>query len=630
MARNVVLISVEDMIDVVRYRDAFGVSIKTPNIDRLMSMGVTFENAVTPVPQCSPARTALVTSQSPFATGVLGNDNLIQNHVPIEDTVFGAAHAAGFYTWSQGKIVHRQIDDEVVAYLDPVFDYLGKGGVGLDYHTYDGHLRDYQPTTTPEADLRDTVTSQAAAQFLTTYDGRDPFFMSVGISRPHLMWKVPQRYYDRYDIEQIAVPEIAGLTYDDLPSFFQLIGGREPIHVGVEARSDWAPLIQAYLAAISYADAQVGRVLRALDDSGHWDDTTVVLFSDHGYHLGDRDIWHKFTLWEEAASVPLIIADPDIARGTVSTVPASLLDIWPTLAGLTDLPAPARTNGVDLFTDHGREGVITSAFGSLSIRTAEWRYTVYQNGEEELFHVDDIAHAAPIADPDPTVLADLRALLLSEAEAHYAVNVVDMGASERGTDGADRFILIDDATAFGGSGDDAFFVTDGGVARGGLGYDTVIVAAQRYLMSESIEAGHMVARAGGTLIGNQKNNNLNGSEFGDVIRGKDGGDSLDGGRGKDVLHGNRGRDDLTGGNGRDTFVFKKNWDNDRILDFENNFDTLALDVALWGGGMTRAEVVDQFGEKTIRGVKLDFGDDEIFVDGIGLARLKNDIDFISS
>jgi serralysin len=544
-------------------------------------------------------------------------------------------------------LIHRQKAADTQAYLDPAIDHLGKGGKSWSWISKKSAIRRSEPTETPISDLEDTVTARSAANFLDHYAGSKPFFMAVGLHKPHLAWEVPQKFYDRYDLNAINVPEIDGLGIDELPAFFRNMigsGGGGRLHEWIEKRGDWADLLQAYFAAISYSDAQIGKVLRAMDRGEHWDDTTFVFFSDHGYHLGDRDLWGKFTLWEEAASIPMIIADPDLKRGMVSTTPASLLDVWPTIASLARAPAPAHTNGVDLTADHGREGVITSAFGSLSLRTAEWRYTVYQDGEEELFQIDDIKHAKPIQNADPAVLADLRATLKAEAKAFYDVHVVDdrtVGSKE-----ADTFVMIGESTAVGGRGDDTFFVTGDSVVKAGKGYDTAMVSADRYEMPDNVEAGKIVGRAHGTLIGNAHANKMNGGSKADVLKGGRGGDRISGGDGRDDLRGNLGRDKLfgdsgadtlsggmandklTGGPGADAFVFRDGWGTDRIMDFEKNVDTLRLDAALWGGGMKRAEVVDRFGTKTPHGVVLDFGDgDEIFVDGIGLYALKIGLEF---
>ena len=645
MAENVVLISIDDMINVVRYRDAFGIQIQTPNIDRLMGLGVTFENAVTPVPICSPARTATLTAQSPFSTGVHDNSMRIQDVVPIQDTFLGAAHSAGFFTWSQGKVIHNPNNKDSKEYLAPVLDYQGQGGIRPQKTTDVSYpFDDVAPISISESRMEDTVTASAAQSFLTNYAGADPFFMAVGIYKPHLHWKTPEKYYDLYPMDDIDLPAIDGVGFEDLPEFFQNVLGLERDQELHPESASWPELIQAYLAAISYADAQIGRVLDGITAGGHWDDTTVVLFSDHGFHLGDRDIWRKFTLWEEAASIPMIIADPSLDAGTVVSTPASLIDIWPTLSGLTGLPEPVETQGVDLFSDHGREAVLTTTYGSISMRTETHRYTLYTDGEEELFSVDDITYAAPIDNPDPAVLADLRDQLVAEMHDQFGVDVVT--DRMRGTEGDDVFIVIGDAKAIGDAGDDVFFVSDDAVIRAGSGYDTAIVTAEKFTMTGNLESAQIANRTSGRINGNDLDNDifggrgrdvllgrdgrdyLNGNDGDDRLKGGQGGDVLNGGAGTDRLKGGAGRDKLIGGDGNDVFIFKSGWGEDRVRDFENNVDRLRIDRSLAGDDLSKAEILDAHASDTEKGVLFDFGDDTLLVVGVSLDGLKDDLEFI--
>ena len=595
MPKNVIMISVDDMIDVVRYRDAFGTGLLTPNIDRLMAMGVTFGNAFTPVPLCGPARAAVLTGQSPFDTGIHHNTtDQLHDVFPIEDTLFGAFSDAGFYIAARGKMLHLHDSEPVEEYLKPILDE-GEWRGGYDNGGGDLFGTELGDSPVPEEEMIDAITGTWAADFLNRYDhGGDPFFLSVGFHRPHLGWDVPKEYYDLYDLNDIAVPAIDGVSYDDLPAFFQnLIGAGDKPHDKVIDAGAWAELVRAYMAAISFADAQVGKVLDAIDANGLWDTSTVVLWSDHGYHLGDRDVWQKFTLWEEAASVPFIIADPDLDRGRVIDAPVSLLDVWPTIAGLTGINGPENPRGLDLaplmlgdVDSLPREGVVTSAYGSLSVRTGTWRYTLYQSGEEELFRVDrgqihgtDVSSKAKNAD----ILLEMRELLKAEA-SEIGVEVADVVT--RGTQEDDVFTVIDGGTAQGGKGDDIYLISDGGtvIEKWNGGHDKLFVSTDTlYKLAANVEDAELTFHSDGDLKGNWLDNSLTGSVGSNTIRGAKGHDELDGGKGNDtlrgdngndVLNGGAGNDTLTGGGGRDTFVFTEG--RDVIADFERN-DTILVD-----------------------------------------------------
>lgn len=670
MTKNVILLAVDDLIDVVRFGNVLGVDIQTPNIDRLRDMGVTFENSFTPVPLCSPARTATLTGRSPFSTGVQHNEGLGITHVATPaDTILGAFHEAGFYTALRGKMFHGYIDI-ITEWLGDTLDEFG-GSDG--YLNNDNDFPQPQPADVPEGDHLDAITAGWAANFIETYDRDTPFFLSVGIRKPHLAWDVPQEYFDLYNPNDIELPEI-GVRFEDLPVFVQnFIGMGFDAHDDILEADVWAETIQAYLAAVSFADAQVGRVLDAVD----WDTTTLAFFSDHGYHLGDRDNWQKFTLWEEAASVPFIIADPDLGRGEVVSTPASLIDLWPTLAALTGIEPPADSDGVDLFSDHGREAVLTTAYGSVSIRTEEWRYTIYQSGEVELFEVKDGGiFEKDISGREGTAetVEAMHNLLVTALADQYGVTLVSEGDA-RGNRSDQTYIVIDGAFANGKAGDDFYYVSEGSIVKDKSGYDGIMVSSKAdwLRLYDGIEYAELAQKSTVALIGNALNNTLLGNtdanllagrRGNDILDGRDGGDTLrgglgddrlrggpgqdtlwgsdgddaliggmgqdalKGGEGNDILRGNKGNDTLKGGNGADRFVFVKGDEGDTVIDFEDNIDTLVLDESLWCGGLTKAEVLERFGAELGGSIVLDFGHDELTIDGVdNLEDLRNDIDF---
>ncbi|MDP6443590.1 MAG: sulfatase, partial [Pirellulaceae bacterium] len=221
-----------------------------------------------------------------------------------------------------------------------------------------------------------------------------PFFLATGVFRPHLPWYAPREYFELYPLDEIALPEVPPDDLADVPPAGRKIAeyrGDEWKYVRDQQR--WREAVQAYLASISFADALVGQLLRALDESPYAENTIVVLWSDHGWHLGEKHHWHKFTLWEEATRVPLIIAAPGVTtRGSRTSQPVGLIDLYPTLVDLCDLPANNRLDGVSLsgllsdssaksqrpaLTSHGR--------GSHAVRSQRYRFIRYADGSEELY-----------------------------------------------------------------------------------------------------------------------------------------------------------------------------------------------------------------------------------------------------
>lgn len=600
--KNVILISVDDMLNVTLFRDVFGAKIQTPNIDRLMDMGVTFENAYTPVPLCGPARAAAMTGKSPFATGVHHNTGLrIEDAVAPSETLFGAMHDSGFYTAARGKTFHSQGTAGVEALIGSALDEMHSGGgYGGNGETILGGQ--YGDSPVPESETLDVVTAEWAGEFLRDYALDDPFFLAVGFSKPHVSWDVPARFYDLYDVADIDVSVLAGLALDDVPAFAQtFLTMGEKIHEQIIEADIWEKMIVAYLAAISYADAQVGKVLDALDDAGLWATSTVILWSDHGYHLGDRENWHKFTLWEEAANVPLVIVDPDVGRGGERiSEPVSLLDLWPTISGLTGAAGPVDGDGVDLTpllmgetTDLDRAGVLTTAYGSISITDGDWRYTLYSSGEEELYRVkggavygDDLSGKRWTGER----LDAMREMLADELDSQYGVNLAD--ARETGSTGDDIFTVIDGGKALGFAGDDIYFVAGRGavVEKAGKGYDKVYVSSvdPTFKLFANVEAAELVKYARASVIGNNGHNDIIGNDLANALRGRAGkdhilgeagDDRIHGGSGRDTLDGGAGADRLTGGWGEDTFVFARGYGRDVVRDFQVGIDRLEIDPA---------------------------------------------------
>jgi arylsulfatase A-like enzyme len=226
-----------------------------------------------------------------------------------------------------------------------------------------------------------------------------PRFVAAGLYRPHLPWYVPQQYFDMHPLDDVELPAVLDGDLDDVPeigarSTFQ---GRE-IHEWVVEERRWKEGVQAYLASVSFADEMVGRLVDALQQSGRADRTIIVLFGDHGFHLGEKGRWRKMTLWEESTRVPLIVVAPGVTRpGSTSAEAVSLMDLYPTLAELTGLEVPPHVEGASLTpllrdpaATRNAPAVITYGFANHAVRDERYRYIRYEDGAEELYdHAND-------------------------------------------------------------------------------------------------------------------------------------------------------------------------------------------------------------------------------------------------
>ena len=239
-----------------------------------------------------------------------------------------------------------------------------------------------------------------------------PFFLAVGIKRPHLSWWVPQKYFDMYPLSTIVIPKVIANDLDDIPPLGVAMAKRIPEgqindstrnmedHKFIIDNDKWKQAIQGYLASISFADAMFGRLLDALNKSAFKQNTIIVLFGDHGWHLGEKEHWRKFALWEEATRVPLIIVAPGTAKpNSVCGRTVNLMDIYPTLLSLCSLPPKEGLEGTDikplllnpkLEWDH--PSITTFGFGNHAVRTERWRYIQYEDKTEELYDHDADPH----------------------------------------------------------------------------------------------------------------------------------------------------------------------------------------------------------------------------------------------
>ncbi|MCP5111821.1 MAG: sulfatase, partial [bacterium] len=359
---NVLFIAADDMNDWTASLGGYAGTVHTPNQQRLAGQGVEFTNAHCASPVCNPSRTALLLGLRPTTTGVYNNQHWWRPAHPDVVTIPMHFRAHGYAAGGAGKVFHHTAGanppDMWDDYFPQVFDdhwdktnplnypwvEAGEAPPGFPFNQIQpfSHEFDWGSLPIAESEYGDSMAVKWTVDFLNRAHDK-PFFAGVGTFRPHIPLYVPSRYFDMYPLEEIQLPEVPEDDLDDVPpEGRELARARRADLLKTKEAGQWKQLIQGYLASITYADAQLGRLLDALDASPYRDNTIIVYWSDHGWHLGEKNHIHKGTLWEEATKVPFIMRAPGVApAGVRCSRPVGLIDIYPTLielCGLTQKP----------------------------------------------------------------------------------------------------------------------------------------------------------------------------------------------------------------------------------------------------------------------------------------------------
>ncbi|MEM7235889.1 MAG: sulfatase, partial [Planctomycetota bacterium] len=440
---NVLFIAIDDLNDWVNCMGGRA-GVHTPNLDRLAARGVLFANAHCAAPSCNPSRVAVMTGVAPYNSGVLRNGQDWRKTERLQKAVTLPEHfrSHGYRAVGAGKIFHvlswiedsygKQQNDPAIwdeyfpsatrpmpRTLWPAEAQAKTNQAGytnwrpIAKHSAEGvrrppHFFDWAPMKEAESGMADHQVVDFALSTLKKESAK-PLFQAVGIFRPHIPWFVPKKYFDLYPIDEVELPKIQKNDHADTSKVGQGFC-RMAWHDWAETSGAWRGAVQSYLASISFADAQVGRLLDGLDASGRKDSTIIVLWSDHGMHIGEKRHWEKFTLWEESTRVPLMIVAPGVTKaGGVCREPVSLLDVYPTLNELCGLAKRDDIDGESLVPQlkdpkarRAKPAITSWHAGSYSVRTARFRYIHYGNGDRELYdHVNDPDEFTNLAKKEP-------------------------------------------------------------------------------------------------------------------------------------------------------------------------------------------------------------------------------------
>ncbi len=412
---NILFLAIDDQNDWIGHLGGHPL-VKTPSLDRLAARGTTFLNAHCNAPICNPSRTSLMLGLRPTTTGIYGLAPWFRSLPEFKDRVTLPQYFAkqGYQTSATGKIYHlgtggggkgksaRADEFQVTA---PI------GGIGAkpsrklvpvtpmgNHPAVDWGVWPLANEDTTKGDYQ--VATWTIEQIQAAPKDR-PFFISAGFSLPHLPIYASQKWFDLYPDDDRILPQVLENDRDDTPRFSWYLHWHlpEPRLPWLKENKQWRNLVRSYLAGTSFVDAQIGRVLTALDAAGLTDHTIVVVWSDHGWHLGEKGITGKNSLWDRSTRVPLIFAGPGVKPAQRCTQPAELLDVYPSLVELAGLPARSDLEGLslgpqlkDASTPRERPAITTHNRGNHGIRSERWRYIRYADGSEELYDLKNDPH----------------------------------------------------------------------------------------------------------------------------------------------------------------------------------------------------------------------------------------------
>ncbi len=480
-ADNICLIWVDDMIDIFTWRETFGVTIQTPNIDRLLKGGVRFANTYATVPLCAPCRAEVATGLSPYRTGLVDLNRIWREVMPPERAWAYDLRRAGFYNFTTGKVdghynpmpeeyrrvlFHEEPEAKDRGRRSKVKEYLGGKGpgiAGVNHPDDDGSQDDR---------FYDYWVAQNAIDHVNRADPNRRHLIQLGFKHPHFNLQCPDRFYQMYDPAEIKWPSIAAPEdfFGPQPGFavyeaaYIANGNWTPEKAGDEG---WRQVVRAYFAACSHVDYEIGRFMDALAASPLGDNTTVVFLSDNGFNLGNHDSFHKMSQWDSAAHVPLGIWSPRMEAGKLVELPTTLHNLPSTVLDLAGLPRrPDWTSGQSLLPlvdesfgsyDESKSPV-TSVFGTLSVRPTDpalshLRYFRYPNGEEHVYDiVNDPGETTNLVETAP--MDRLRDILVTGALELG----VDLRGYENPADGVNAMMAVDGSVVLaGGAGDNHYW-----------------------------------------------------------------------------------------------------------------------------------------------------------------------------
>jgi arylsulfatase A-like enzyme len=386
---NVLFIAIDDLNHWVGHLGR-NPQTKTPHIDRLASEGVAFSHAYCTAPACNPSRASLMSGLRPSTTGCYFNSQNWRGGISQDRLLNTRFSRAGYRVYGAGKIYHGAFDrggtwDDYFAGRGEAHRHPDAENDGVD------GIRFY-PVAERDEEMPDYKVVSYGLKKLQEKSDR-PFFLAIGLVKPHMPFSVPKKWYDKFPLDSIELPPHRDDDLNDVPPAGVAMAKPNGDHAKIVNSGRWKEAVQAYLATIAFCDAQVGRLLDGLTHSSHRDNTIVVLWSDHGWSLGEKSHWRKFALWEEPTRTVFIWKVPGLTMpGGVCGRPVDYTCVYPTLCELCGISPPGSLDGLSIVpllrsptTEWNSPAITTHGFNNHALRAEGWRYIRYADGSEELY-----------------------------------------------------------------------------------------------------------------------------------------------------------------------------------------------------------------------------------------------------
>ena len=416
---NVLFVSIDDLNDWVGFMGGHP-QARTPELDKFSDEAVYFNHAYCSNPACNPSRTSIMTGLAPHTSGVYSNYQDWREVIKEPTTIGKYFKDNGYYSAGAGKIFHYHMIDSSAwdEYWPSQKQNMPKGYMPQDHPKPDeDQMAERATVNMPEfknmykmfdwasLDIEDSLMGDfKSVEWVSNKLNQKhdkPFFLACGIYRPHVPWYVPQKYYDMFPLDKVQLPDVLDTDLDDMSDRMVDVAHRSGnYHKHVVEAGKWQEGVQAYLASTTFADAMFGKLMNSLANSEYAKNTIVVVWSDHGWQLGEKEHWRKFALWENTLQTVLMIKVPEgiagMPEGTFSKGGSDRIvttqDIYPTLIDLCNLPIREDIDGrslMPLLTNPSAiwnyPAISSYDFSEFSIRTEDWRYTIYIDGSEELY-----------------------------------------------------------------------------------------------------------------------------------------------------------------------------------------------------------------------------------------------------
>ncbi|MFC2116136.1 sulfatase [Bacteroidota bacterium] len=386
---NVVFIVVDDLNNTIGCYDH--PTVNTPNIDKLASQGILFQNAYCNFAVCNPSRSSFLTGLRPQTLGILDNRSPLREVLGDRITMPALFRQNGYHTINIGKVFNGSTDENDPNAWDEEYRFgtteLGRQGVGRNMSQDKLAWCRWLEAEGTDEDQQDGQTAAKAIEFLKR-DHDKPFFLALGFAKPHDPFNAPKKYFESYPLEVCTPP---ALPVDWEPPYEHTLPGQTSIFNNFTDQ-DKREFLRSYYACTSFIDAQLGKIMDAMEEKGLMENTLIVFFGDHGYHLGEHNWWNKVTVYEKCHNAPLIIVNGDAAvAGRKTDAMVEFLDFYPTISsycGLNGIPEYLEGKSFEnllrnpdaSFRDHVNISTLRGEFKGRSVKTREWRYTEWDDG----------------------------------------------------------------------------------------------------------------------------------------------------------------------------------------------------------------------------------------------------------